>query len=122
MPHKRILVCDDEPAFGRFIETVAEELGYAVRLTTDGQQFIQVYETFRPSIILLDMIMPGMDGNEVVLWLADHHSPAELIIITGYAAEYAAHAKVLAEFRGLGPVTALRKPIDVSDLRAVLSH
>ena len=122
MPQKRILVCDDEPAFGRFVETVAEDLGYAVRLTTDGQQFIQVYETFRPSIILLDMIMPGMDGNEIVLWLADHQSSAELVIITGYAADYAANAKVLAEFRGLGPVTTLRKPIDVSDLRSVLSH
>ena len=121
MPQKRILVCDDEPAFGRFVETVADDLGYVVRLTTDGHEFMQVYETFRPSIILLDMVMPGMDGNEIVLWLADQQCSAEIIIITGYTPDYAAHAKVLAEFRGMGPVRTLRKPIDVGDLRAALS-
>ncbi len=66
------------------------------------------------------MIMPGMDGNEVVIWLARQKSPARLIIITGYAPDYAAHAKVLAEYKGLGPVTTLHKPVEVDQLRAAL--
>ena len=50
-------------------------------MTTDGRAFIEAYDSFKPTTIILDMIMPGMDGNEIVLWLAqaemhgasDHH-------------------------------------------------
>jgi hypothetical protein len=64
--------------------------------------------------------MPGMDGNELVLWLAQQKCTAQLIIITSYTPDYAEHAKVLAEYKGLRPVITLSKPVDVSQLRAVL--
>lgn len=117
---KRLLICDDEPAFGRFVKNVAEDLGYAVRVTTEGRAFIEAYGSFQPTTIVLDMIMPGMDGNELVLWLAQQKSTARLIIITGYTPDYATHAKILAEYKGLRPVTTLHKPIEISTLRAVL--
>src|SRR5512132_4331684 len=85
MPEKRLLICDDEPAFGRFVKNVAEELGYVVRVTTDGDGFIEAYDGFEPTTIVLDMIMPGMDGNELVLWLAKRKCTARVIIITGYS-------------------------------------
>ena len=115
-----MLICDDEPAFSRFVQDVAEELGYKVRVTTDGRAFIEAYKSFQPTVIILDMIMPGMDGNEIVLWLAEQRCTARLIIITGYTPDYAAHAKVLAEYKGLRPVITLSKPIDVSEIRAGL--
>ena len=120
MQDKRLLICDDEPAFGRFVQNVAEDLGYNVRVTTDGSAFIGAYGSFEPTTIVLDMIMPGMDGNELVLWLAKKGCTARVIIITGYTPDYATHAKTLAEFKGLGPVTTLHKPIEMSRLRAVL--
>ena len=70
MSEKRLLVCDDEPAVGRFVENVAESLGYDVRITTSGKKLMEVYDDFRPTTILLDMVMPGVDGNEVIAWLA----------------------------------------------------
>ena len=89
MQDKRLLICDDEPAFGRFVKNVAEDLGYEVRVTTDGHAFIEAYDSFKPTTIVLDMIMPGMDGNEIVLWLAKQKCTARLIIITGYTPDYA---------------------------------
>lgn len=121
MQDKRLLICDDEPAFGRFVQNVAEDLGYEVCVTTDGRAFIEACNSFQPTVIILDMIMPGMDGNEIVLWLAKQRCTARLIIITGYPPDYAAHAKVLAEYKGLTPVTTLHKPIEVSELRAALA-
>jgi CheY-like chemotaxis protein len=122
MPKKRLLICDDEAAFGRFVRNVAEDLGYTVQLTTDGVAFINSYDEFKPTTIILDMIMPGMDGNELILWLAKQGCQAQLIIITGYTPDYATHAKVLAEYKGLGPVQTLKKPIDLAELRAVLTR
>jgi CheY-like chemotaxis protein len=120
MHDKRLLVCDDEPRFGRFVKNVAEDLGYTVCVTTGGHAFIDAYGSFNPTTIVLDMIMPGMDGNELVLWLAQQKSTARLIIITGYTPDYAANAKVLAEYKGLGPVITLRKPVEFYELREVL--
>jgi CheY-like chemotaxis protein len=120
MHDERLLICDDEPAFGRFVKNVAEGLGYEVRVVADGHEFIQVYKSFQPTTIVLDMIMPGMDGNEIVIWLAKQNCIARLIIITGYASDYATHAKILADYKGLKAAITLHKPIDVSELRAAL--
>lgn len=48
------------------------------------------------------MIMPGMDGNELVLWLARERCTARVIIITGYTPDYPTHAKILAESEDSG--------------------
>ena len=120
MRDERLLICDDEPAFGRFVKNVAEDLGYQVELTTTWQAFMQAYLVFKPTTIVLDIVMPGMDGIELVGWLGSRQSSARLIIVTGYTPDYAANAKILAEYKGLGPVTTLHKPVEVSRLRAAL--
>lgn len=120
MPEKRLLVCDDEPAVGRFVQNVVEPLGYDVRITTSGEELMRIYDDFQPSIILLDMVMPGADGNEVIMWLADRGCTARLIIMTGYHPDYAAHARVLARYKGLGSVTTLDKPFGIEVLIAAL--
>ena len=118
MAKPRLLVCDDEEALGRFVRNVTEPLGYDVRLATSGEELIARYSAFAPTVILLDMVMPGMDGNEVILWLAQHGCTARLIIMTGYQPQYADHARILADFRGIGSVTTLRKPVGIDDLLA----
>ena len=121
MSEKRLLVCDDEPAVGRFVENVAESLGYDVCITTSGEMLMEVYDDFRPTTILLDMVMPGVDGNEVIAWLAKRGCSARLIIMTGYHSDYADHAKILADYKGLGPAITVRKPFGIAELRAALT-
>ncbi len=118
----RLLICDDEERFGRFVQRVANELGYTVAVTSSAADFMEVYDAFRPTMIFLDMIMPDMDGNELILWLAKRRCPADLIICTGYNPDYASNAKILAEFKGLKSVTTLRKPVSVARLRQALHH
>lgn len=122
MTEKRLLVVDDEPEFGEFVRKVATDLGYEVRVTTNGRAFQEAYHDLNPTTIVLDMVMPEMDGNELVLWLMKQQYRSDLIIITGYSPDYASDAKRLAEFKGLRSVTTLTKPIRLAKLRAVLSH
>ena len=82
MQDNRLLICDDEPAFGRFVQNVAEDLGYEVCVTTDGGAFIEAYKSFQLTVIILDMIMPGMDG---------------VLFTTGYARETTRHKRGLHE-------------------------
>ncbi|MCC7219103.1 MAG: response regulator [Candidatus Contendobacter sp.] len=119
---KRLLIVDDEPDFGEFVRQVAQTLGYKVMVTTNGRDFQQGYNDFQPNLILLDMVMPDMDGNEVLLWLLQKGYSAGLIITTGYSPDYAQEAKTLAEFNGLQKVSTLTKPVRSIELRSVLTR
>jgi CheY-like chemotaxis protein len=122
MGAKRVLICDDEPAVGRLVKAIAEPLGYEVTVVTGGEELQHAYEPFAPTMIILDMVMPGIDGNEVIAWLAKRGCTARLVVMTGYHPDYADHAKILAEYKGLGPVKTLHKPIDIRTLRSVLKE
>jgi len=122
MTPKRLLIVDDEPDFGEFVREVAEGLGYEVAVTTSSQAFQERYHDFQPTLIVMDMVMPELDGNELLLWLLQEGYASDLIITTGYSPDYAQDAKTLAEFKGLSKVTTLVKPIALSRLRAALGQ
>ncbi len=120
MNTKRLLIVDDEPGFGEFVRQVALDLGYEVLVTTNGLDFQKSYTDFQPTKIVLDMVIPDIDGNELLLWLLQKGYAADLIIATGFSPDYAQDAKTLAEFNGLRTVTTLVKPVDLDQLRVAL--
>jgi CheY-like chemotaxis protein len=122
MSKQRLLIVDDEPDFGQMVARVATDLGYEARVTTNGYEFQAAYQEGPPTLIVLDMVMPEMDGNELVVWLMEQGYAAGLIIITGYSPEYAKDAQLLAEFKGLRSVITLAKPIRMAQLREALSR
>ena len=120
MSEKRLLVVDDEPEFCELVRKVAADMGYEVQVATNGHTFQAAYLTLQPTLIVMDMVMPEMDGNELVLWLVEQGYAADLVIITGYNPDYAKDARLLAEFKGLRSVTTLTKPIRIARLREAL--
>lgn len=63
----RILIADDEPANVRLLERLLEQAGYRnIRATTDSRQVRALYEEFKPDLILLDLMMPHLDGVAVM--------------------------------------------------------
>lgn len=63
---RRLLVLDDDPDFGRFVHDTAVKMGFEVKVTTDGHTFKEVLPKFKPTTIVLDMVMPEIDGMDVV--------------------------------------------------------
>ena len=122
MSDKRLLIVDDEPDFGEFIRRVASDLGYEVRVTTNGLDFQKNYADFQPTLIILDMVIPDLDGNELLLWLLQQGYTSDLIITTGFNPDYARDAKTLAEFKGLRRVNIMVKPVTLTHLRAALGY
>ena len=118
---RRLLIVDDEPRFAAFVERVAEPLGYEVEVTNHGRDFQAAYLRKRPDIVVIDMVMPDIDGNELILWLVEQRSAADIIIITGYHPDYAVNARLLAEYKGLRSVVTLSKPTSVTRLRQALA-
>ena len=121
MAKKRLLIVDDEPKFAAFVQKVAAGLDYEVEVTHHGADFKRAYMTRPPDVTVIDMVMPDIDGNELILWLVKQGCVADIIIITGYSPDYAINARLLAEFKGLRPVKSLSKPVSVPQLRKVLA-
>lgn len=70
---KRILVVDDEKDFCFFLKKNLEAAGsFDVAICHDGATALSLAENFRPDLILLDILMPGMDGPEVARQLKDN--------------------------------------------------
>ncbi|MEK7774399.1 MAG: response regulator [Candidatus Zixiibacteriota bacterium] len=61
----RVLVIDDEPEITEIVEAFLTEAGFAVRVENNSQHALMVAETFKPDLILLDIMMPGADGYDV---------------------------------------------------------
>ena len=61
----RILIVDDEPNIVLALELLMKKEGYEVRAVADGERAVQAAKEFRPDLILLDIMMPKMDGYEV---------------------------------------------------------
>ncbi len=121
MTAKRLLVVDDNKAFGEFVRKVADGAGYKVEVTSSGEAFKARYNAFGPTVVLVDLVMPDIDGIELVQWVATHNSPARVIVTTGFTPEYATLAKMLGEGRGLAPMTTLIKPVKPDRLRFALT-
>ena len=61
----RILIVDDEPNIVLALELLMKREGYEIRTVGDGERAVEAAGTFRPDLILLDVMMPRMDGYEV---------------------------------------------------------
>ena len=121
MISKRLLIVDDELEFGQFVRKVAEGMDFEVEVTTQATHFKESYETFDPTVIVLDVVMPETDGIDLVNWLADRHYRGKLVIVTGFTPHYADMASTLSVAKGMSSVTTLYKPVDLAKLRAALA-
>jgi CheY-like chemotaxis protein len=120
MMSERVLVVDDEPAFGAVVRRVAERLGLTVEVTTGARDFKAMYASLQPTIIVMDVVMPDEDGIQLIEWLKTQHCTARLVIVSGFHPSYAQMAEILGGIGGFMPVTRLAKPVSLADLEAAL--
>jgi len=76
-----ILVVDDDPGVRRLVVDVLETEGYAVRAVEDGFAALRSVQNERPDCIVLDVMMPGMDGHDVLSLLRSHDLEEHLPVV-----------------------------------------
>jgi len=62
----RLLIVDDDPDFGELVRKVGLKLDFEVEVTTNGKDFTRVYDSFHPTTVVLDVIMPDIEGIELI--------------------------------------------------------
>jgi DNA-binding response OmpR family regulator len=120
MRQPRLLVIDDEPALAEFVAQVASECGFLPILTANDEEFREAVVAERPDMFALDLGMPGMDGVELLRFLAEQGSRAPVLIISGFDRRVLESAFRLGEALGLQMVGPLEKPVRFQELEQVL--
>jgi two-component system, OmpR family, KDP operon response regulator KdpE len=108
----RILVADDEASIRRSLKINLESRGYTVDAAETGEKAIKAFETRRPDLLILDLLMPGMGGIDVVLKLRAVSTIP--IIVLSAMGEEAEKVKALE----LGADDYMTKPFGMEELFA----
>lgn len=109
----KILIVDDEARMRDSLKVLLSNEGYNIHTGCNGREAIECLNKGSYDIILLDMIMPDMDGYQVMDYLKGKHSDTMVIIMTGHASIDSA-----VECLKRGAYDYLRKPFDVEQLLA----
>jgi len=119
MPHPRILLVDDETAITANLAPLLERAGFEVAVAGDGEQALDQVAEFDPDLVVMDVLMPHLDGREALRRLRQQGTWTPIILLT-QVGEAVERAMALEE----GADDYLNKPFDphelVARIRAVL--
>ena len=110
-PNDTILIIDDNPANLRLLRMLLAEHGYAVRLATNGTMALASARTEPPDLVLLDIHLPSLKGNDILAYIRNNEPfhQTDVIIVT-------ADRKLGRELQQR-PEIVLIKPVSVPQLR-----
>ena len=109
----KVLLIDDDPHLRKILSSVLHKNGYEVVIAEDGASGLRAAKRQRPDLIILDIIMPGMDGFEVAQRLHDDPTSSRIpiMVLTAYATPYGRKAAV-----DVGVDDFVTKPFGIDDI------
>ncbi|MBP2558007.1 DNA-binding response OmpR family regulator [Neorhizobium galegae] len=115
LPRDIVLLVDDSPETLGFLTEALEKSGFSVLIATTGQSALNIVERITPDLILLDAVMPGMDGFETCRKLKTNGGVTQVpvIFMTGLT-----ETEHVVNALDSGGVDYLTKPINIDELRA----
>jgi two-component system sensor histidine kinase UhpB len=113
----RILVVDDEEIITKSLSRLLQYYGYHVVTANNGLECLQILSAQHFDLVILDIIMPGMSGIDVLQKIKEKHKDAEVIMITGYADK----EKAISAFR-LNAYDLIEKPYGAEEILNTIAH
>ena len=111
---KRILIVDDDEMIADLMEQTLLEEGYSARKTTQSLRFFDEVRDFRPDLILLDLMMPYLDGSDELQLLALQPDTRDIPIIM-ITADGTAKSRE-EDYQKMGVRTVIIKPVNLTEL------
>ena len=85
---RSVLIVDDEPTIGEVVARYLDRAGYIARVATNGEQALAIAAEQPPDLVVLDLMLPGIDGLRVMRRLRDQHpEPVGVILLTARGEE-----------------------------------
>jgi len=105
------MVIDDQPGVRRLIAEALKVAGFTITAATDGQEALEKIILEEPSLVILDMKMPGMNGLDFLQELRRRFAALPVIVITAYN-----ELELAEQASRFGVSCYLQKPFDLQDL------
>ena len=118
----RLLLIDDEPALAAFVAKAADLCGFEPSIADHDSEFRENFHQQRPQMVVLDLGMPGMDGVELLRFLAEEGFEEPVLIISGFDRRVLDSAFRLGSALGLQMVGPLEKPARLEELEDILNQ
>src|SRR5215211_4145825 len=116
MSNQRVLIIDDEESARQGLKVLVTSWGYEADTAADGKEALERMDDFFPSIIITDVIMPNLDGFQLLQRVKETSPETSVILLTGQASIDAAIRSVKDE----GAFYYFEKPVDMRRLQLVL--
>ena len=113
---------DDEPALADYLADAARINGFEPIIARDDSDFKALLVSEKPQMVAIDLGMPGMDGVELLRFLAHKRFTAPVLIISGFDSRVLESAYRLGEALGLKMVGPLEKPTRLDDIERILNE
>ncbi|PCI37798.1 MAG: hypothetical protein COB46_12895 [Rhodospirillaceae bacterium] len=115
-----LLIVDDDALMVDLVSSIGEDAGFDICQTTNSEAFQQAWLTNPPRAIIMDIVMPGMDGMALLLWLSEQNCTTPIILMSGYAGKYLGLAEKLGTATGENIIGTLDKPFNIDKLEVLL--
>ena len=114
---KTLLIADDEPNIRRVLQAIFVKDGYEVQVAENGVKALEWASANPVSLLITDLIMPDMNGVELIQKVKQKHPDAVAIVITAYAT-----IKTCVDAMRYGASDYITKPFDMDEIRAVVKR
>lgn len=119
MKEHRLLIIEDDDIIAELVTSIAQQAGFSTQVIS-GDNVVETYHLFQPHVIILDILMPGMDGFEMISYLRGRRSRAHILLLSGDE-NYLKMAKTMAG-KELSIIGTISKPFNIAELKARMAQ
>ncbi len=120
MGDKTLVVIDDDDLVGQLVVEAAQQVGFSALAVQDFEALKVQVDSAEPDVMVLDLVLPNVDGIQVLRFLADRGCKAKIWLLSGFDPKVVQTAERLGVSLGLNIVGALNKPVSVTTLKEEL--
>ncbi|MFA5490606.1 MAG: response regulator, partial [Candidimonas sp.] len=111
------MVIDDDDLVGQLVVEAAQQVGFSALAVQDFEALKVQVDAAEPDVMVLDLVLPNVDGIQVLRFLADRGCKSKIWLLSGFDPKVVQTAERLGVSLGLNIVGALNKPVSVTTLK-----
>jgi CheY-like chemotaxis protein len=119
MSKAKILVVDDDASSLELMEAMLVPNGYEIITANDGSKAVAIIIEKKPDLILLDIMMPGLDGYSTLAKIKENKTISKIPVVMLTAMGFQLNKELASRFGATGYIT---KPVDLTELLKTISH